>query len=122
MCLVQIDIRSMWPVPVELVAEDPFWLEDRIANWPVRGGTRRMSDLGWPWPVDLGPTVTEALERNKRAWIVAKHLGQLNRSGMHGCQNLEDILFRRQILLFFLQKECQVLPRQMLHIAGGLPV
>ena len=72
--------------------------------------------------VDLGPIVKKAIERNREAWIVAKHLGQLNRSGMHGCQNLGDILFRRQILLFFLQKECQVLPRQMLHIAGGLPV
>ena len=72
--------------------------------------------------VDLGPIVKKAIERNREAWIVAKHLGQLNRRGMHGCQNLGDILFRRRILLFFLQKECQVLPRQMLHIAMGLPV
>ncbi|MDP7403757.1 MAG: hypothetical protein QF916_10295, partial [Gammaproteobacteria bacterium] len=72
--------------------------------------------------VYLGGTVAEAIERNKRAWIVAKHLGQLNRSSMHGCQNLGDIVFRRQILLFFLQKGCQAPPRQMLHIAQGLPV
>ena len=74
------------------------------------------------WQVYLGGTVTEAIERNKRAWIVAKHLGQLNRSSTDGCQNLGDIVLRRLVLLFFLQKGCQVPPRQMVHIAGGLPV
>ena len=101
MCLVQIDIRFMM-------------LDHR--------GTGRMSDPGWTCPMDLGQTVTDALERNKRAWIVAKHLGQLNRSSMHGCQNLGDVVFRGQILLFFLQEGCQAPPRQMLHIAQGLPV
>ena len=74
------------------------------------------------WPVHLGKTVREAVDRNEQAWDVAKHLGQLNRSSMDGCQHLGDIGFRRQILVFFLHKDCQAPPRQMLHIAGGLPV
>ena len=74
------------------------------------------------WSVPLGDTVGEALDRNEQAWTVAKHLGQLNRSSMDGCQHLGDIGFRRQILVFFLHKDCQAPPRQMLYIAGGLPV
>ena len=101
MCLVQIDIRF---------------------TMPDHRGTGRMSHSGWTCPMDLGQTVTDALERNKRAWNVAKHLGQLNRSSMHGCQNLGDVVFRGQILLFFLQEGCQAPPRQMLYIARGLPV
>ena len=73
-------------------------------------------------PVKLGRTVTKAIERNKRAWIVAKHLGQLNRSSAGACQNLGDIVLRRLVLCFFLANGCQEPPRQMLHIAGGLPV
>ena len=73
-------------------------------------------------PVNLGPTVTKAIERNKRAWIVAKHLGQLNRSSADPCQNLGDIVLRRLVLRFFLANGCQEPPRQMLYIAGGLPV
>ena len=91
-------------------------------NMCLRNLDVRLTDAWNGRQVDLGPIVKKAIERNREAWIVAKYLGQLNRRGMHGCQNLGDILFRRQILLFFLQKECQVLPRQMLHIAGGLPV
>ena len=72
-------------------------------------------------PMDLGATVMAAIERNKQAWIVAQHLGQLNRSSLHDYQNLGDIVFRRQILVFFLQKGCKAPPRQMLHIAEGLP-
>ena len=101
MCLVQIDIRF---------------------TMPDHRGTGRMSHSGWTCPMDLGQTVTDALERNKRAWIVAKHLGQLNRSSMHGCQNLGDVVFCGKILLFFVQEGCQAPPRQMLHIAQGLLV
>ena len=101
MCLVQIDIRFMM-------------LDHR--------GTGRMSDPGWTCPMDLGQTVTDALERNKRAWNVAKHLGQLNRGSAGACQNLGDIVLRRLVLCFFLANGCQEPPRQMLHIAGGLPV
>ena len=74
---------------------------------------RFMIDPGWTCPMDLGQTVTDALERNKRAWIVAKHLGQLNRSSMHGCQNLGDVVFRGQILLFFLQEGSEGLSAKM---------
>ena len=91
-------------------------------NMCLRNLDVRLTDAWNGRQVDLGPIVKKAIERNREAWIVAKYLGQLNRRGMHGCQNLGDILFRRRILLFFLQKECQVLPRQMLHIAMGLPV
>ena len=72
------------------------------------------------WQVDLGAPVTEAIERNRRAWILAKRLGQVSRSSMHGCQHLGDIVFRRQLLLFFLKEGCQP-PPQMLHILKGLP-
>ena len=72
------------------------------------------------WQVDLGETVTEAIERNRRAWIVAKRLGQVSRSSMHGCQHLGDIVFRRQLLLFFLEEGCQP-PRMMLSVAKGVP-
>ena len=114
MCLRDLHIQNVKPVPVPIDAEgelrDPFWeLEvDEKGNLY--------------WSVQLDETVTEAIDRNERAWIVAKHLGQLNRSSMDGCQHLGDIEFRRQILVFFLQKDCQAPPRQMLHIAGGLPV
>ena len=114
MCLRELHIQNVKPVPVPIDAEgelrDPFWeLEvDEKGNLY--------------WSVQLDETVTEAIDRNERAWIVAKHLGQLNRSSMDGCQHLGDIEFRRQILVFFLQEGCQAPPRQMLHIAGGLPV
>ena len=72
--------------------------------------------------VDLGPIVKKAIDRNHEAWIVAKHLGQLNRSSADACQNLGDIVLRRLVLCFFLANGCQEPPRQMLHIAGGLPV
>ena len=114
MCLRDLHIQSVKLVLVPIDAEgelrDPFWeLEvDEKGNLY--------------WSVQLDETVTEAIDRNERAWIVAKHLGQLNRSSMDGCQHLGDIEFRRQILVFFLQKDCQAPPRQMLHIAGGLPV
>ena len=70
--------------------------------------------------VNLGPKVTKAIERNKRAWTVAKHL--VNRSSADAWQNLGDIVLRRMVLCFFLANGCQEPPRQMLHIAGGLPV
>ena len=72
------------------------------------------------WQVDLGETVTEAIERICRAWIVAKRLGQVSRSSMHGCRHLGDVGFRRDLLLFFLEEGCQP-PPQLLHILKGLP-
>ena len=73
-----------------------------------------------PFRVRLGATVTGAMERNEQAFVVAKALGQVSRSSMHGCPHLGDIGFRRQLLLFFLQKGCQA-PPMMLYIAEGLP-
>ena len=115
MCLQDLHIYNVEPVPglahdAESELLDPFLgMEfDEVGN-PV-------------WPVPLGDTVGEAVDRNEQAWTVAKHLGQLNRTSMDGCQHLGDIGFRRQILVFFLHKDCQAPPRQMLHIAGGLPV
>ena len=101
MCLRELDIRKVRPV-----AEDELEIDD--SDDPTE-------------PMDLGATVMAAIERNKQAWIVAQHLGQLNRSNLHDYQNLGDIVFRRQILMFFLQKGCKAPPRQMLHIAEGLP-
>ena len=115
MCLQDLHIYNVEPVPglahdAESELLDPFLgLEFDEEGNPV-------------WPVPLGDTVGEALDRNEQAWTVAKHLGQLNRTSMDGCQHLGDIGFRRQILVFFLHKDCQAPPRQMLHIAGGLPV
>ena len=60
------------------------------------------------------------VDRNEQAWTVAKHLGQLNRASMDNCQHLGDVGFRRDLLLFFLEKGCQP-PPQMLHILKGLP-
>ena len=68
----------------------------------------------------LGTTVTGAIERNEQAFVVAKALGQVSRSSMHGCPHLGDIGFRRQLLLFFQQKGSQP-PPMMLYIAEGLP-
>ena len=85
---------------------------------PLPGEVRPVDD---PLRVRLGTTVTGAIERNEQAFVVAKALGQVSRSSMHGCPHLGDIGFRRQLLLFFLQKGCQALPRQMLYIAEGLP-
>ena len=106
MCLVRMDIRCVIAVPVEVDAED------------LRRGTRRfrMRD----WPLDLGETVTEAIERNRRAWSVAKQLGQVCKSSRHCFPRLEDIGFRGQLLLFFLEEGCQP-PPQLLHILKGLP-
>ena len=115
MCLQDLHIYNVEPVPglahdAESELLDPFLgLEFDEEGNPV-------------WPVPLGDTVGEAVDRNEQAWTVAKHLGQLNRTSMDGCQHLGDIGFRRQILVFFLHKDCQAPPRQMLHIAGGLPV
>ena len=115
MCLQDLHIYNVEPVPglahdAESELLDPFLgLEFDEEGNPV-------------WPVPLGDTVGEAVARNEQAWTVAKHLGQLNRTSMDGCQHLGDIGFRRQILVFFLHKDCQAPPRQMLHIAGGLPV
>ena len=114
MCLRDLHIQSVKPVLVPIDAEGE--LRDPFCELVV-------DEEGLPyWSVKLGATVTKAIDRNERAWIVAKHLGQLNRCSMEGCQHLGDIEFRRQILVFFLQEGCQAPPRQMLHIAGGLPV
>ena len=88
-------------------------------NMCLRDLDVRLTRSGY-WEVDLGPTVKKAIERNRGAWIVAKHLGQLNRSSMHGGLHFGDMGFRRQLLLFFLQKGCQA-PPMMLYIAEGLP-
>ena len=102
MCLRDLDIRSVIPVP---------WGE------PLE----EVDDSGdLTEPMDLGDAVKAAIERNKRAWTVAKHL--VNRSSADAWQNLGDIVLRRMVLCFFLANGCQEPPRQMLHIAGGLPV
>ena len=55
MCLRDLDIRSVIPVP---------WSE------PLE----EVDDSGdLTEPMDLGDAVKAAIERNKRAWIVAKH-------------------------------------------------
>ena len=119
MCLRDLHIQSVKLVLVPIDAEGELIVYrkgDPFCQLVV-------DEEGLPyWSVKLGATVTKAIDRNERAWIVAKHLGQLNRCSMEGCQHLGDIEFRRQILVFFLQKDCQAPPRQMLHIAGGLPV
>ena len=76
--------------------------------------------LAGHYQMDLGPAVKKAIERNHGAWIIAKQLGRVSRTGMHGCQHLGDLLFRRDLLLFFMEKGCQP-PPQMLHILKGLP-
>ena len=103
MCLRELDIGPLDALPVHM-------------RFEVEG------ELAYSGAVPLGDTVGKAVDRNEQAWTVAKHLGQLNRASMDGCQHLGDIGFRRQILVFFLHKDCQAPPRQMLHIAGGLPV
>ena len=72
------------------------------------------------WRINLGRTVEEAIERKRRAWIIAKQLGQVSRSSMHSCQHLGDLVFRRDLLLFFLEEGCQP-PRMMLSVVKGLP-
>ena len=72
------------------------------------------------WRINLGGTVERAIERNRQAWIIAKQLGQVSRSSMHGCRHLGDVGFRRDLLLFFLEEGCQP-PPQLLHILKGLP-
>ena len=113
MCLQDLHIYNVEPVPglahdAESELLDPFLgLEFDEEGNPV-------------WPVPLGDTVGEAVDRNEQAWTVAKHLGQLNRASMDNCQHLGDVGFRHDLLLFFLEKGCQP-PPQMLHILKGLP-
>ena len=96
MCLRQIHVHCLIAVPGEVgPVDDPF-------------------------RVRLGATVTGAIERNEQAFVVAKALGRVSRSSMHCYPHLGDIGFRRQLLLFFLQKGCQA-PPMMLYIAEGLP-
>ena len=105
MCLRNLDVRLSG-------AWNGHWQVERSLAIGGRDGRQ----------VDLGPIVKKAIERNREAWIVAKHLGQLNRSSADACQNFGDIVLRRLVLRFFLANGCQEPPRQMLHIAGGLPV
>ena len=80
-------------------------------------------ELAWSgefWQVDLGATVTEAIERNCQAFAVAEALGRVSRSSMHCNSHLGGFAFRRQLLLFFLPEGCQP-PRMMLYVAKGLP-
>jgi len=72
------------------------------------------------WRINLDETVERAIERNRQAWSIAKQLGQVSRSSMHGCRHLGDVGFRRDLLLFFLEEGCQP-PPQLLHILKGLP-
>ena len=119
MCLQDLHIYNVEPVP-GLAHDAESELQDPFCGLEFDEEAVTLHDPVWPVP--LGDTVGEAVDRNEQAWTVAKHLGQLNRTSMDGCQHLGDIGFRRQILVFFLHKDCQAPPRQMLHIAGGLPV
>ena len=103
MCLRDLDIRCVMAVPEEVDVEDEL-----------------MYSRDPTWEVDLGTTVTEAIGRNCQAFVVTKALGRVSRSSMHCYPHLGDIGFRRQLLLFFLQKGCQP-PPMMLYIAEGLP-
>ena len=102
MCLRDVDITCLMPVPLGDDAEDELFYS------------------GADWQEDLGATVMEALERNRQAFVVATRLGQVSRSSMHGSPHLGYVGFRRQLLHYFLEEGCQP-PRQMLHIATGLP-
>ena len=102
MCLRDVDITCVMPVPLGGDAEDELVCS------------------GADWQVDLGATVMEALERNRQAFVVAEALGQVSRSGTHCYPHFGDVAFRRQLLLFFLQKGSKP-PSMMLYIADGLP-
>ena len=102
MCLRDVDITCLMPVPLGDDAEDELFYS------------------GADWQEDLGATVMEALERNRQAFVVAEALGQVSRSGTHCFPHFGDVAFRRKLLLFFLQKGSEP-PSMMLYIADGLP-
>ena len=102
MCLRDVDITCLMPVPLGDDAEDELFY------------------FGADWQEDLGATVMEALERNRQAFVVAEALGQVSRRSTHCYPHFGDVAFRRQLLIFFLQKGSQP-PSMMLYIADGLP-
>ena len=102
MCLRDVDITCLMPVPLGDDAEDELFY------------------FGADWQEDLGATVMEALERNRQAFVVAEALGQVSRRSTHCYPHFGDVAFRRQLLLFFLQKGSKP-PSMMLYIADGLP-
>ena len=117
MCLRKLDVG---PFDIFSLAS-PRLLHDEGGDRLPEGFIE--DELAWSgetWQVDLGATVTEAIERNCQAFAVAEALGRVSRSSMHCYPHLGDIGFRRQLLLFFLQEGCQP-PRMMLYVAKGLP-
>ena len=117
MCLRKLDVG---PFDIFSLAS-PRLLHDEGGDRLPEGFIE--DELAWSgefWQVDLGATVTEAIERNCQAFAVAEALGRVSRSSMHCNSHLGDFAFRRQLLLFFLPEGCQP-PRMMLHVAKGLP-
>ena len=106
MCLRELEIGPLDALPVHM----RFEVEGDLAY----SGAMPI------WQVDLGALVMAAIERNRQAFVVATRLGQVSRSSMHGSPHLGYVGFRRQLLHYFLEEGCQP-PRQMLHIATGLP-
>ena len=87
MCLRDVDITCLMPVPLGDDAEDELFYS------------------GADWQEDLGATVMEALERNRQAFVVAEALGQVSRSSMHCYPHLGDIGFRRQLCFSFCKRD-----------------
>ena len=122
-------LRKLHVGPFDIFDDDnDSFASPRLTVGFIEGGDRLTEgfiedELAWSgetWQVDLGATVTEAIERNCQAFAVAEALGRVSRSSMHCNSHLGDFAFRRQLLLFFLQEGCQP-PRMMLYVAKGLP-
>ena len=110
MCLRDLDIGPF---------EGEF-IRTHEGEFSVEGGSPELREWFVRWQHTPGALVTWAIERNRRAFIVATRLGQVCKSSMHCFPQLEDVAFRRQLLLFFLEEGCQP-PPQMFHILKGLP-
>ena len=115
MSLRELDIGppDAFPKLMRFEVEEELTADEPGADMPRRAWSSQ-------WRINLDGTVERAIERNRQAWIIAKQLGQVSRSSMHGCRHLGDVGFRRDLLLFFLEEGCQP-PPQLLHILKGLP-